>query len=237
MFIIQSFYRFIKYIFEIDYFVLEEEEDFSEREPMEINVPNDACQDCGYTDEINEKCYDVIVLGTGLKESILASLLAKYPESIANDAKKGVKILQLDRNNYIGSESTSFNLTNLWSHFSREKEVPKYYGPDKDWNVDLIPKFIMASGTLVKIILKTKASQYIEWKSIDGIFMYKFSVFFTMIALVAVYSCVIYSPKLLMILFNPLSTCISFFVRGCLQFWIMFFMPLRIVVSFSFFTL
>ena len=21
-----------------------------------INVPNDACQDCGYTDEINEKC-------------------------------------------------------------------------------------------------------------------------------------------------------------------------------------
>ena len=77
-------------------------------------------------DEINEEYYDVIVLGTGLKESILASLLAKYPENIAKDKKKGIKILQLNRNNYIGSESTSFNLTNLWNHFFREKEVPKY---------------------------------------------------------------------------------------------------------------
>ena len=125
--------------------------------------------------EINKKYYDVIVLGTGLKQLILATLLAKYPENIAKDEKKGIKILQLDRNNYIGSESASLNLTNLWKHFFREEEVPEYYGLDKDWNVDLIPKFIMASGTLVKIILKTKASQYIEWKSIDGIFMYKFS--------------------------------------------------------------
>jgi len=110
-----------------------------------------------------------------LKESILATLLAKYPENIANEAKKGVKILQLDRNNYFGSESTSFNLTNLWNHFSREKEVPKYYGPDKDWNVDLIPKFIMADGILVKILLKTNVSQNGEWKEIVRIFIYKYS--------------------------------------------------------------
>ena len=44
--------------------------------------------------------YDVIVLGTGLKESILSGL--------ASTGKK--KVLHMDRNNYYGGESASLNL-------------------------------------------------------------------------------------------------------------------------------
>ena len=42
-----------------------------------------------------------------------------------------------------------------------------------DWNVDLIPKFIMACGKLVKILLHSKVTRYLEFKSIDGSYVFK----------------------------------------------------------------
>ena len=119
--------------------------------------------------------YDVIVLGTGLKECMLAGLLAKFPKKTEGEKQKeGAKILQLDRNGYYGSDSASLNLTNLWKHFRPGVEVPKQYGENRDWNVDLIPKYIMANGSLVKLLLKTNVSQYLEWKAVDGTFVYQF---------------------------------------------------------------
>ncbi len=114
--------------------------------------------------------YDVIVLGTGLKECMLAGLLAKIPKE---GTQQGSKILQLDRNNYYGSDSASLNLTNLWKRFREGAEVPSKYGENRDWNVDLIPKFVMANGNLVKLLLKTNVSQYLEWKAVDGTFVYQ----------------------------------------------------------------
>ena len=43
-------------------------------------------------------------------------------------------------------------------------------GHNRDWNIDLIPKYIMSGGKLVKILLKTRVSRYLEWKrKIDNI--------------------------------------------------------------------
>ena len=119
--------------------------------------------------------YDVIVLGTGLKECMLAGLLAKFPKKTEGETQKeGAKILQLDRNGYYGSDSASLNLTNLWKHFRPNEAPKKEYGENRDWNVDLIPKYIMANGSLVKLLLKTNVSQYLEWKAVDGTFVYQF---------------------------------------------------------------
>ena len=65
------------------------------------------------------------------------------------------------------------NLTNLWKSFRNGTEPPKEYGENRDWNVDLIPKFVMANGNLVKLLLKTNVSQYLEWKCVDGTFVYQ----------------------------------------------------------------
>ena len=105
---------------------------------------------------MNEE-YDVIVLGTGLKECILSGLLSV----------KGKKVLHLDRNGYYGAETASLNLTNLWNMFRPGTDPPQQYGHNRDWNVDLIPKFIMANGLLVKMLLHTKVTRYLEWKTID----------------------------------------------------------------------
>ena len=80
--------------------------------------------------------YDVIVMGTGIKESILSGLLAK----------KGKNVLHIDRNQYYGGECASLNITNLWKMFRPGVEPPKEYGPNRNWNVDLIPKFVMGGG-------------------------------------------------------------------------------------------
>merc|ERR1712166_1675006 len=60
--------------------------------------------------------YDVIVLGTGLKECVLSGLLAV----------KGKKVLHLDRNSYYGAETASLNLTNLWAMFRPDAKVTRY---------------------------------------------------------------------------------------------------------------
>ena len=117
--------------------------------------------------------YDIIVLGTGLKESILAGLLSKMQKNDNDEKNEKVKIFQLDRNNYYGSDSASLNLTNLWKRFHNGEQFPLRYGENRDWNVDLIPKFVMSNGNLVKLLLKTNVSQYLEWKSVEGTFIYK----------------------------------------------------------------
>jgi len=111
-----------------------------------------------------DEVYDVIVLGTGLKECILSGMMSV----------SGKKVLHMDRNKYYGGESTSLTpLDELFSHFKVNKQVPVEYGRARDWNVDLIPKFLMASGELVKLLIHTGVTRYLEFKSIEGSYVYK----------------------------------------------------------------
>jgi len=107
--------------------------------------------------------YDAIVLGTGLKECIISGLL-----SVA-----GMKVLHMDRNSYYGGESASLSLEQLWNKFRAGEEVPKNLGRSNDYNVDLVPKFIMADGKLIKVLIHTDVVKYLEFKACDGSYVYK----------------------------------------------------------------
>jgi len=107
--------------------------------------------------------YDVIVLGTGLKECIISGLLSV----------EGKKILHMDRNDYYGGESASINLQQLFKKLKDGADAPASLGSSRDYNVDLIPKFIMASGELVKMLIKTDVTKYLEFKVIEGSYVYK----------------------------------------------------------------
>jgi len=107
--------------------------------------------------------YDVILLGTGLKECVLAGLLGVA----------GKKILHMDRNKYYGGESASMTpLEDLYSKFNLPPP-PSDTGRGRDWNVDLIPKFLMANGLLVKLLIHTGVTRYLEFKCIEGSYVYK----------------------------------------------------------------
>ncbi|KAG5647593.1 Rab GDP dissociation inhibitor alpha [Asterophora parasitica] len=122
----------------------------------------------------------VIVLGTGLTECILSGLLSV----------EGKKVLHMDRNDYYGGDSASLNLTQvrsgpystrqidtelqqLYRKFRPNEAPPAALGRDRDYAVDLIPKFIIASGELTKILVHTDVTRYLEFKQIAGSFVYR----------------------------------------------------------------
>ncbi|XP_046554725.1 rab GDP dissociation inhibitor beta-like [Haliotis rubra] len=109
--------------------------------------------------------YDVIVLGTGLKECILSGMLSV----------SGKKVLHMDRNKYYGGESASMTpLEDFYKYKGRTYPGDnEKFGRGRDWNVDLIPKLLMANGQLVKLLLHTKVTRYLEFKSIEGSYVYK----------------------------------------------------------------
>eukprot|EP01121_Diplochlamys_sp_Union-15-3_P014692 TRINITY_DN471_c0_g4_i1.p1 TRINITY_DN471_c0_g4~~TRINITY_DN471_c0_g4_i1.p1 ORF type:complete len:447 (+),score=81.25 TRINITY_DN471_c0_g4_i1:61-1401(+) len=107
--------------------------------------------------------YDCIVLGTGLTECILSGLLSV----------EGQKVLHMDRNDYYGGECASLNLEQLYSHFGEKEKPPESLGKPRSYNVDLVPKFLMADGTLVKILLFTDVTRYLEFKSVEGSYVYR----------------------------------------------------------------
>jgi Rab GDP dissociation inhibitor len=106
--------------------------------------------------------YDAIVLGTGLKECVISGLLSV----------KGKRVLQIDRNGYYGGDGASLNLTNLFEKFGAGA-TPTNLGENREYNVDLVPKFIMACGNLTKMLLHTKVTRYLDFKSIAGSYVYK----------------------------------------------------------------
>jgi Rab GDP dissociation inhibitor len=108
--------------------------------------------------------YDVIIMGTGVTESILSGLLSM----------EGRKVLHVDRNPFYGDSGASLNITSLWNKFRPGEPVPQELGANREWNIDLIPKFVMAYGKLVKLIIKTKVSDYLSWKCVDGTYVYQF---------------------------------------------------------------
>merc|ERR1712093_705558 len=110
-----------------------------------------------------DEVYDVIVLGTGLTECILSGLLSV----------EGKKVLHMDRNDYYGAEPASLNLTQLYNKFRPGQEVPKDMGRDRGFAVDLIPKFMMANGELVKMLVHTDVTRYMEYKQIAGSYVYR----------------------------------------------------------------
>ncbi|RMB89981.1 hypothetical protein DUI87_33593 [Hirundo rustica rustica] len=112
---------------------------------------------------MNEE-YDVIVLGTGLTECILSGIMSV----------NGKKVLHMDRNSYYGGESASITpLEDLYKRFNLPGAPPESMGRGRDWNVDLIPKFLMANGQLVKMLLYTEVTRYLDFKVIEGSFVYK----------------------------------------------------------------
>ncbi|XP_074223298.1 rab GDP dissociation inhibitor beta-like isoform X2 [Camelus bactrianus] len=100
---------------------------------------------------MNEE-YDVIVLGTGLTECILSGIMSV----------NGKKVLHMDRNLYYGGESASIMLLeDLYKRFKIPGAPPASMGRGRDWNVDLIPKFLMANGHLMGLFEKHRFRKFL----------------------------------------------------------------------------
>lgn len=108
--------------------------------------------------------YDAVVLGTGMKECLISGLLSV----------EGKKVLHLDRNPYYGGAAASLQIGQMFKKFKPEVEPDEgTLGKLRDYNIDQVPKYIMASGNLVKVLIHTGTADYMEYKPVDGSFVYR----------------------------------------------------------------
>ncbi|KAH0555995.1 Rab GDP dissociation inhibitor alpha [Trichoglossum hirsutum] len=117
--------------------------------------------------------YDVIVLGTGKEMNPAAPTPNAniQRQALLNACFPGKKVLHIDRNDHYGGEAASVNIETLfkkYGNFKKGEEPWKKYGRANDWNIDLVPKFLMANGELTNILVSTDVTRYLEFKQIAG---------------------------------------------------------------------
>lgn len=112
-----------------------------------------------------ETRYDAVILGTGLKESLLAGLLAN----------RGKKVLQLDRNEHYGGAAASLDLSQLYERLGAPGEQPnqKKLGTSESYRVDLAPKVVMAHGAELQLLVHSGAWKHMDWKRVQRSFIYR----------------------------------------------------------------
>lgn len=55
-----------------------------------------------------------------------------------------------------------------YGNYPEGTEPWKKYGRVNDWNIDLVPKLLMANGELTNILVSTDVTRYLEFKQIAG---------------------------------------------------------------------
>ncbi|KAF3922794.1 hypothetical protein AA313_de0206841 [Arthrobotrys entomopaga] len=112
-----------------------------------------------------EKGFDVLVMGTGLTETILSGVMSV----------EGKRVLHIDSNDYYGGDGASLKMSQVYKRFRGEDaKAPPGLDKDRDWNIDLIPKFLMANGELARILRTLKQVQdNVQFDQIAGSYVFR----------------------------------------------------------------
>uniref|UniRef100_A0A8C5DKT1 Rab GDP dissociation inhibitor n=1 Tax=Gouania willdenowi TaxID=441366 RepID=A0A8C5DKT1_GOUWI len=97
------------------------------------------------------------------QECVLSSLMSQ----------SGKRVLHIDVNPYYGGAGGS--ISPLEELFNKLKlPVPKkLMGCGKEWRIDLVPKFFLATDQLLKVLVHTEVTRYLDFKVVEGSYVYK----------------------------------------------------------------
>lgn len=122
---------------------------------------------------------DVLIIGTGMVESVLAAALSW----------QGSSVLHIDKNDYYGDTSATLtvdqikkwvkNINNgsLQGYTNAKLYVSNLIGNGKyasrDFGIDLSPKILFAKSDLLSILIKSRVYQYLEFQSLSNFHTYE----------------------------------------------------------------
>ncbi|KAM3163218.1 Rab proteins geranylgeranyltransferase component A [Lachancea thermotolerans] len=149
-----------------------------ERRASSVVVPHLAGIEDPLPDTTPDKV-DVVVVGTGLVESILAAALAW----------QGSNVLHIDSNSYYGDTSATLTIDQLkqWVQDVNQGSLKCYENAklhissvvgrgsykSRDFGIDLSPKILFAKSDLLSILLKSRVHQYLEFQSLSSFHTYE----------------------------------------------------------------
>ncbi|KAJ4466701.1 GDP dissociation inhibitor-domain-containing protein [Lentinula edodes] len=121
----------------------------------------------------DEGAFDVIVIGTGLTESITAAALAK----------SGFKVAHLDENVYYGGDEASLSLDEYIDWATRPKTLTQFSSfsslspsdtlPNaRQYSISLSPSVIPATGPLISSLVASGVSRYGGFRLVEQIAVY-----------------------------------------------------------------
>lgn len=122
---------------------------------------------------------DVLILGTGLQESILAASLSW----------QGTQVLHIDQNNYYGDSCSTLTIEQIkkWcmdvnngkiNHFQDAQiYIPggKFTNQfnSKDYGIDLTPKIMFCQSDLLSLLIKSRVYRYLEFQSLSNFHVFE----------------------------------------------------------------
>lgn len=106
---------------------------------------------------------DVIIVGTGLMNSILAAACSRI----------GKSVLHLDENSYYGNDWASFTFQQLLDWIKVKypedkclKDIPdELINKSRLFCLDLAPRFLFSNGDMVELLVKSNVARYHEFKN------------------------------------------------------------------------
>ncbi|WVQ79147.1 hypothetical protein IAT38_001243 [Cryptococcus sp. DSM 104549] len=131
--------------------------------------------------ELESDSYDVVVIGTGIAESIAAAALAKA----------GKSVLHLDPNDYYGGEQASLTLDELvqwsssqpaapspssssstsisYSQASTSALTPSLEADRRRYALSLFPAVLPSRGALIDTLISSDVSKYVSFRMLDSV--------------------------------------------------------------------
>eukprot|EP00536_Pseudo-nitzschia_multiseries_P000310 jgi/Psemu1/249356/estExt_Genewise1Plus.C_40140 len=104
--------------------------------------------------------YDVVICGTGLVQSILASALARA----------GKSVLHCDGADYYGELDAVWTLPMVEESIQSVEAETILKEPPRMLALDATPAFVLASGRAVEGMLQSGVADYLEFKTLDGLY-------------------------------------------------------------------
>lgn len=122
---------------------------------------------------------DVLVVGTGLQESILAAALSW----------QGTQVLHIDNKPYYGDSSSTMTIEQLkkWCADVNQGKIPHFqdaqiYIPggklsnqfnSRDYGIDLTPKIMFCQSDLLTLLVKSRVYRYLEFQSLSNFHVFE----------------------------------------------------------------
>ncbi|KAI3405687.2 MRS6 [Candida oxycetoniae] len=122
---------------------------------------------------------DVLILGTGLQESVLAAALSW----------QGTSVLHIDNKQYYGDSSSTLTIDQLkkWCADVNQNKIPHFqdaqiYIPggklnnqykSKDYGIDLTPKIMFCQSDLLSLLVKSRVYRYLEFQSLSNFHVFE----------------------------------------------------------------
>ncbi|EPS40543.1 hypothetical protein H072_5603 [Dactylellina haptotyla CBS 200.50] len=122
-------------------------------------------------ESLNQTIWDAVIVGTGLRESILAAALTRA----------GKRVLHLDRNPYYGSEYTALSLDELetWARLHQadfhlpDLQDPPMLAKPRSYTLSLSPGLLYTTSPLLSLLVASGIHESLEFLRVGGWFIYR----------------------------------------------------------------